>query len=478
MPSIFFQSEIDKASKLGFIEGSKGLPAPDATTLDLNEAKFYATAISFLNNTAALIAPKITSLTRSVTEIGGKLETVRANVDSLQNRTSLEAQVESRLNQSFGAMVDAKRNQLLREAELSAFKLSNNLFHPAAYPANIAQHMSWVAITLAIETVINAAFFSGPSGYLHGAIIALAVAGVNLGFAFTGGWFFRDKNSVNTSSRIQGWAIFLFSWALIISWNLMTAAYRSAAAELLSKKSREDPMAIFLTMGNQSEAFLQALSNVKGILVGEFPFADLNGLILMFVGLLAAMIGMWKGYSADDPYPRYGTITRSTVAASKAYTELEDSLRADAQIVADCPRREIGDARQTINSIKQQIGSARRDATDVRNEWQQKVTQLRHEYISIVDVYRKSVRAVKPNPSPTYFDEPVDVPDNQSMISDLAALDIQVTEMQSGIEITSDKGLPFLAASEQSLNEDRARLLGVVMNTHIDRIIQTARGSI
>jgi hypothetical protein len=482
MPSIFFQSEIDKASKLGFIEGSKGLPAPDATTLDLNEAKFYAKAISFLNKTAASIAPKITSLTRGVSEIGSKLETVRASVDSLRNRTSLEAQIESRLNQSFGAMVDAKRNQLLREAELNAFKLSNNLVHPAIYPTSFAQHMSWVAITLTIETIINAAFFSNASGYLVGALIALGVAGLNLGFAFIGGLFFRGKNSVNSPLRIQAWGIFLFLWALIVFFNLLTATYRSEAAEIYSKLTNLSESSIpdlgKLELEGQKEAFIQALSNLTGIFVGEFPFSDLNGLILMLVGLLAAVIGMWKGYSGDDPYPRYGIITRSAIAASKAYAKLEDSLRADAQIVADCPRGEIGDARQTINSIKQQVGSARRDATDVRNEWQQKITQLRHEYVSIVDVYRKSVRAVKPNPSPAYFDDPVDVPDNQSMINELALLDTQVAKMQSEIEIVSEEGLPFLAVSEQSLNEVRARLLGVVMNNHIDRIVQSARGSI
>ena len=51
MVTIFLQSEIEKASKLGFTEGAKSLPAPDATDPDLNESKFYAKAVSVFNIT-------------------------------------------------------------------------------------------------------------------------------------------------------------------------------------------------------------------------------------------------------------------------------------------------------------------------------------------------------------------------------------------------------------------------------------------
>jgi hypothetical protein len=49
MSLLFFQSEVEKASNLGFSEGSKGLPAPDALSPDLNETRFYAKAVNLLN---------------------------------------------------------------------------------------------------------------------------------------------------------------------------------------------------------------------------------------------------------------------------------------------------------------------------------------------------------------------------------------------------------------------------------------------
>lgn len=474
--TLFLQSEIEKASKLGFAEGSKGLPSPDATNPDLNESKFYAKAVSQLNKIAESLTPKITSLTKKVADTDSKLNATRANVDSLHNRTSLEAQIDSRLKQSIGAMVEAKKNQLLRESELNAFKLSNNLYHPAVFPSDMAQHMSWVAIALAIETVINAAFFAGANGLIVGAIIALTVSGVNLGIAFIAGWFFRGKNSVNLTVKLQAWLIFLVSWFLIVTLNLLTAAYRSASAELLSKKLGEDPIAAIFS--NQFEAFQQALSNVAGILDGRFPFSDLNGLILMFVGILAAVIGMWKGYGADDPYPKYGAITRSSNAATKTYNDLESALKSDAQATADKPLMEIADARQALNSVKQQIGAARKEASDLRNDWQQKFKQINHEYASIVDVYRKSVKSVKPNPIPAYFEESVELPENTAIQQNLSDLDSQIGAVQSDIEAFSSEALPFLAGAEQELNNERATLLGNIIVAHIENLTSTARASI
>lgn len=59
--ALFLQSEIEKASKLGFTEGAKGLPASDAKDPDLNESMFYAKAVSQLNKTGETITPKITA---------------------------------------------------------------------------------------------------------------------------------------------------------------------------------------------------------------------------------------------------------------------------------------------------------------------------------------------------------------------------------------------------------------------------------
>ena len=474
--ALFLQSEIEKASKLGFTEGAKGLPAPDATDPDLNESKFYAKAVSQLNKTGEAITPKITAQAKRVAEIGSKLASVRSVIDSLRNKTSLEAQVNSRLQQSFGTMVESKKNQLLREAELNAFKLGNNLYHPAAYPTDMAKHMSWVVITLAIETLVNAAFFAGAKSLIVGALFAFAVSVVNLGIAFIGGLFFRGKNSVHASIKFQGWLIFSIAWILLGVINLVTACVRSASAELLAKELGEDPIAAIFS--NHTQAFNLAKENIAGILHGHFPFSDLNGLILLFVGLLAAVIGMWKGYAADDPYPNYGALTRSSVEADKTYSALELSLISDVQTVADKPIKEIIDSRQTVNSLNQQIGTIRKDATDLRNDWQQRVAQLTHEFESIVDVYRKSVKAVKPNPPPTYFDEPVTLPENQSIFSSLGELDAQAYTAQLQIDEFSVDALPFLAEEEQILNNERSTLLGKIVVDHIGNITKTARQSI
>ena len=394
----------------------------------------------------------------------------------MRHRPALSDLIDSKMQQSFGLMVDSKKNHLLRDAELNAFKLSNNLFHPATYPKDLASHMSWVLVALVLETIINASFFAGASGLIIGAMVALSVSAVNLGISFIAGVFFRDKNSISHNLRIQGWLIFLNAWFILIALNLLTAAYRSASAELLSKMLVKNPLAAVLT--SQTEAFQLALTNIAGILNGHFPFADLNGLILMFVGLLAGIVGMWKGYTADDPYPKYGLITRNAVEAAKKYEALEKDLRSEANSASSEPLKDILDSRQAINSIQKQHGACTRDAKDLKNEWQQEMSKLTHEYVSIVDVYRKAIKAVKPNPAPAYFEYPVELPQNDQLLNTINELDNRLIEIKAEIEDLTLTGLPYLAEAEQLLNKERTNLLGNVLNEHLSKITQAARDTI
>ena len=476
MSLLFLQSEIEKASNLGFSEGSKGMPPPDATGPDLNETRYYAKAVSLLNGCASKISPKITLLSKKVSEIRNKIETTSAVIESLRSLTSLKSKIESQLEQSMGVMIEAKKNQLLREAELNAFQLTNNLHHPAHYPVDMAQHMSWVVLALAIETIINANFFAGASGLIVGAVIALTFSGVNLTLAFGTGIFFRGRNSVNSSTRLQAWTIFITSWIIIFALNLLTAAYRSASAELLSKMLEENPVAAVLI--SQQEAFKLALSNVAGVFSGHFPFADLNGLILMFVGLLAAGIGMWKGYSVDDPYPKYGHVTRLSAAANANYAEFEAKLKADASRVSEEPLLQIMDTRQNINSLKQQVNTVKKETADVKNEWSQNFSHLTHEYQSLVDVYRQAIKSVKPNQIPEYFKQPVLLSENSSINESLSELESNVSSSQSEVEVISNTALPFLATIEQSINNEKSTLLGSVITSYLSKVTQLARDGI
>ena len=398
-------------------------------------------------------------------------------INSLKNETPLETKIETLLTQSYNLMVVAKKNQLLREGELDTFKISNSLIQPAHYPEDIAQHMSWVVIAIAVETLINAAFFAGVNGLIVGAIISLGVSGVNLGISFIGGWLFRGKNSLRISQKIQAWTIFIICWSLISIINFLTAAYRSASAELLFKNLDDNPLKAIVN--NQFDAFGQALTNIAGILDGRFPFSDLNGPILLFIGLLAAVIGMWKGYGLDDAHPKYGAITRSASSASKKYNDLEQSLIIDTRTVADQQLQKITDIRQGTTSIRQQIVSCRIEVHNLKKEWQQKYNQMINEYQSIINVYRKSVMSVKPNDAPEYFhDEPVALIAQYDLNNSLVELEKQITELQIKIDGVIAQDLPVLSNYEDNIIKEKSTLLGKFVMVHINHIEKTARNSI
>ena len=70
------------------------------------------------------------------------------------------------------------------------------------------------------------------------------------------------------------------------------------------------------------------------------------------------------------------------------------------------------------------------------------------------------------------------LPENQSIFDSLGKLDSQTDQAQSDIDIFSVEALPFLAVSEQTLNNERSTLLGKIVVDHIEEITKTARQSI
>jgi len=336
--------------------------------------------------------------------------------------------------------------------------------------------MSWVAVALAIETIVNAGFFKGANGIVVGAIVAFALAGVNLAISFGGGVYFRGKNSINPLSKKLAWLVFILTFSLIIPLNLLTAAYRSASAELLSKMLAINPSAAVIT--NQFEAFALAKSQLSGIFDGNFPFADLDGVILLFVGLIAAVIGMWKGYTADDPYPGYGHISRTAIAAEKKYIELEKKLKTETNLVSEEPLKSIIDTRQNISSLTQQVNSINKEASDLKNEWQQNFSKLLQQYQSLIDVYRKAIKSVKPNAVPDYFNQQVSLEESESINSSIVDLELEIAIVKAEVKELSDVALPFLADSEQNINNERSTVLGGVITNYLNNVIQEARNVI
>ena len=70
------------------------------------------------------------------------------------------------------------------------------------------------------------------------------------------------------------------------------------------------------------------------------------------------------------------------------------------------------------------------------------------------------------------------LPENQSIFGSIGELDSQTNKVQSEIDIFSVEALPFLAESEQTLNNERSTLLGKIVVDHIEEITKTARQSI
>lgn len=181
--------------------------------------------------------------------------------------------------------------KLARKCELHGnlrrFQQDNRLARAAHYPESHLYHYAIVLVIVMIESVANMYFFAKGSalGMLGGLIQSFLVSIVNVGVAIMIGRFgLRGMLHVQAVIKTCGILAVLGHLIFVLAFNLVAAHYRDLLAQ--------DPYTAL-------EQSLPATLNA--------PFElSFDSIMLFSAGIVAALLGLFKGYTSDDPYPGYG----------------------------------------------------------------------------------------------------------------------------------------------------------------------------
>ena len=163
----------------------------------------------------------------------------------------------------------------------------------AVYPESKILHFAWIFCAILVEAMANSYFFAqaSPIGFLGGFVEALLISITNVAFAMLSGFLFlRQVNHYKVIRKMIGGYFFVLSLCLLFVLHLATAHYR----ELLTR--------------NPDAEIISVLGPLR-----EHPFAlnDLESLLLIVIGIVISALGIWKGYTLDDPYPGFGKVYRN-----------------------------------------------------------------------------------------------------------------------------------------------------------------------
>ena len=199
-------------------------------------------------------------------------------------------------------------------AAYNQFKSDNELRREASGDDRFVQFI-WALVIMVIEGVFNAYFFAPVSefGLAGGFFSAFMFSFANVASAFVGGALgLRYANHCEPAKKLGGIicaGLCLLGCAAIVS---LSSWYRGHI-DLLRGDGSET---LALDAWNESVSSLEN-GNLRGLI------ASLHSFLLLFLGTLCALLGFWKGYEFDDPYPGFGGMFRQKEEAAENYNDMK-----------------------------------------------------------------------------------------------------------------------------------------------------------
>ena len=310
----------------------------------------------------------------------------------------------------------AKRRYEKMQAEYDDFRREAGLRREAVDPNKPAAVM-WLLSIIIIEGIFNSYIYAQASalGLVGGFYYAFVISLCNVAFAFIGAFAaMRYLNHVEAFKKFYGLIGTIATLAACIIILLFAALYRVGLERQLEEAGH----------GRESDGWQIAVEALRAGDIG-LAFATFDSAILLVIGIICMILGIWKGLNFDDPYPGFGALGR---ALADARDEHEDLLEINAQVQDDGAAqssasidRLADDLRAKARALQtesEQLRSRMRDLGSLPEDWLVQLRVLIKKYREINNGKRAA------NPPPYFLNE---YPDAQL----LAHLAEEINEIQT-----------------------------------------------
>ena len=218
----------------------------------------------------------------------------------------IRLQIDLELTKHRDELIELRRNERIRLAELSAFEDEHKLVNGAEYPESQINHWAVVGAMVLIESIANSYFFAKGSdlGLVGSILQAMIISVVNISAGLlAGNYLLRYVHHISPLNRYFTWVFLILYACFVLALNLATAHYR-ALLEI-------DP--------------LTALVNVfLSLRKGPLSFDNFDAVILLSIGIIFAILAVIKSYRSDAFYPRHGLMDRRHLDANEVYKEAKE----------------------------------------------------------------------------------------------------------------------------------------------------------
>lgn len=300
--------------------------------------------------------------------------------DTITNLRAINHQAEANLG-------PLREHYLATRSELRDFKNKHKLTRPSRAPSSRWTSFGLLFVLLAVESALNGMFFAKGSDYgLVGGIgTAIGISLVNVSFAFVLGlWPARWMRHSNLAIKFIGAVSLLSGIALITGVHAFAAHLREATTASV----------------NEDEAGRVAWQSFVN---NPLSIHDLNSVYLFALGMLFAALAIFKGYTFDDPFPGYGSVTRRFSRAQDDYSDEHSSVFDDLEDTRQEIATNLDDGIQRIPTFPQAADNIRAQRATMLEQFRAYEAGVEAAVRQLLAQYRNANIRVRSSDPPDHF---------------------------------------------------------------------------
>jgi hypothetical protein len=294
--------------------GSKELPPTNSQQFDGMEQQITQTIQSEWTWNGQDLINNLRAYSQRLIEFS--VSTELARLDLIAKNTL--AKLRDANNRAEAELGPLREHYIACRDELVEFRRRHKIRRAARKNGKRWTTLGLLAFLIGVESAFNGVFFAKGSdfGLLGGIVVAIVISFINVIVAFFLGLFpMRWFNHRNFVIKLAGLIVSLAGLVALVCLHAFSAHYRDALG--------------IVAEGKALEKAVQTLKAEPHIL------ADINSYYLFGLGLLWASLAIWKGYTFDDPYPRYGACYRRAESARESYSDEHSFLFDDLEDIKE-----------------------------------------------------------------------------------------------------------------------------------------------
>jgi hypothetical protein len=373
--------DLDRVAKQ---RGARELPHRDSSSLDGNEQQIIQKLESEWSWHGASLINNLKAYASRLLGVTVQIEFARLELIA-QNALSRLRSANHRAESELGPL---REGYISARDELGDFRARHGLKRAARISSSRPVTAGLLVILISVEAGANAVFFAKGAelGLLGGLWTAVCISAVNVVVAFAIGFFplrwMKHRNFM----------VKLFGLLLAVGGSAVIVAVHGFAAHLREVPGGVDDEAVLATA-------------VTSLRHSPFELHDINSYYLFAIGVVWALVAMWKGYTFDDPYPGYGAHQRRCDHAREAYSDEHDNLFEDLEKIKEDTVAAIDNGITRIPLFPQQAAAIRTEREALRQKFRGYEASVETAANQLLARYRDANRISRKTDPPKYFDQ-------------------------------------------------------------------------